>query len=133
MKLDSYFLCDFAQQRSNLLTAVSAGITRVVVGIPASLYVAGFFRVEDGEQEIVHEFAITLLDQEAKVIAKAVMAMQVASAPDRRPGEPLLIPFAFRLPEFVAQRDARYDVRIGLDDTSADLWFYGVAAPIQSR
>ena len=45
-----------------LLIAVSTGITRVVTGMPFTLYVSGYFLLEEGEQQLVHEFSVTVLD-----------------------------------------------------------------------
>lgn len=130
MKIQSAFLCDFAEARNGLLTAVSTGITRVILGVPFTLYVAGYFLLEESEQQPVHEFSVTLLDQDAHRLWRTQGALQVGTVIGLFPGEPLLAPFVMQIPPVPLVPGTRYDVRISSDDTSEVLWLYAVAPSV---
>lgn len=116
-----------------MLTVVSAGVTRVVAGHTLAIYAAGFLRDEDGSDQRIHEFRLTVLDEELQVLGSGVGAIQINAAPDRRPGEALQLPFVFPVPPITAQVGYRYDVRFAIDDETEDLSFWGVAAPMTPR
>ena len=127
MRVQSVLLCDFAEVRNGLLTAVSTGITRVVPGVPFALYVAGYFLLEESEQRLVHDFSVTVLDQDANQLWRAQGALQVGTVSGRFQGEPLLAPFVMPIQPISIAPGMRYDVRVSSDDTSELLWFYAVA------
>ena len=129
MRVQSALLCEFAEVRNGLLTAVSTGITRVVPGAAFTPYVAGYFLSEVNEQRLVHEFSVTVLDQDAHQLWRAQGAMQVGTVVGSFQGEPLLAPFVMRIPPTPLIPGARYDVRVRSDDASEVLWFYTVAPP----
>ena len=129
MRIQSLFLCDFAEIRNGLLTAVSTGITRVLPGAQFALYVAGYFLLEESEQQLVHDFSVAVLDQDAQQLWRAQGALQVGTVLGRLQGEPLLAPFVMQIPPVSIAPGIRYDVRVSSDDTSELLWFYAVAPP----
>lgn len=133
MRVSSANICAFAEVRFGLLTVVSAGITRVTIGHPSQLYVAGFFHEEDGSPSQVHEIVVRIVNEDLREINKGTGALSFVRPPEINPGEPVLVPFALPLPlpslpvggpEFVA--DKRYDVKLTIDDDTEVLWFYVV-------
>lgn len=140
MKLTSAFLCAFAEVRNGLLTAVSAGVTRVNQEYPLPLFVAGLLLEEDGESAPrAHELTIKVHDASTtRDLGQLVSAFQRQGERLQNPGEPEVIPFVFVLPVTYPLEINTflpghcYEVRVSVDGAiSTDLSFFITQLSIQ--
>ena len=117
-------LCDYAQVRENLLTIVSASITRLYRAIfPARMEVMLALLIETSQDlvKIPQEIRVRVDDEDGDVLLMAGTVLQIQSTPEADPGELLLIPSVLDLRAVALQKPGRYQIVIeipGSDHTS---------------
>lgn len=115
-------LCDFAQVRANLLTIVSAGITRLhradLPG-PANVCLAIVLELDPADIQRAHDLRLVIMGPDSE-IGMIEGGIGVTAGADIEPGESLQVPVVFDLRGMPVHQYGSHSARLTVDGSITD-------------
>ena len=132
MKVSLAVVCDYAEVRENLLTLVSAGITRLRrEALPAQLavFVAVQLEVPASERPFPHEVTARVIGPSGADLATISGGFQVASTSDFEPDESGVVSLPFDLRMISATEYGWHSIEITIDGANRQMLRIKVTRP----
>ena len=132
MKVPLAVVCDYAEVRENLLTLVSAGITRLrrdTLPAPMAVFVALQLEVAAAERPFPHEVSARVIGPSGTELATIGGGFQVGSAADFESDESGVVSLPFDLRMISATEYGWHSIEITVDGASRQVLRIKVTRP----
>ena len=132
MRVSLAVVCDYAEVRENLLTLVSAGITRLrrdSLPAPLAVFVALQLEVPAAERPFPHEVSTRVIGPSGAELATIGGGFQVASTSDFEPDESGVVSLPFDLRMASATEYGWHSIEITIDGANKQVLRIKVTRP----